>query len=249
MNIYQKLSEVQSKLKVAKENLNTFGNYKYRSCEDILEAVKPLLKDVGAAITLSDTVENIGDRNYIKATATFVDTDDCETREAIGITAYAREDENKKGMDLCQLTGSTSSYARKYALNGLFAIDDTKDSDATNEREVVREVKGYPTTPDTYTTTPNTPFQAKPFAEKSAFISEAQAKRIFGIAKNGKEKLTDDDKETVRLILGKYGYTDTKLVKWTDYEKICKEIADIQKLSEEDKKLNTPIKDNSGLPF
>jgi hypothetical protein len=225
MNIYQKLSEVQSKLKVAKENVNTFGNYKYRSCEDILEAVKPLLKDVGAALTLSDEAVCIGDRHYIKASANFVDTDDCEVREAIGVTAYAREDENKKGMDLCQLTGSTSSYARKYALNGLFAIDDTKDSDATNigEDKPVREVLTYPTASKMET------IELKSYDK---VISEAQAKRIFGIAKNGKPKLTDEDKENVKIILAKYGYTDSRAVKWTDYEKICKDIEEINQPEE-----------------
>lgn len=130
MNIYQKLALVQEKLKVSKDNFNKFGNYNYRSCEDILEGAKPLLKEVGAIVTLTDSVELIGDRHYIKATATFIDT---ETESLqISTCALAREDLTKKGMDLAQVTGSVSSYARKYALNGLFCIDDTKDSDTTN---------------------------------------------------------------------------------------------------------------------
>lgn len=130
MNIYEKLSTVQSKLKVSKENFNAFGKYKYRSCEDILEGVKPLLKEVKAIVTLTDSIELIGDRYYLKATATIIDS---ENEGKVEVSAYAREDLEKKGMDLAQVTGSVSSYARKYALNGLFCIDDTKDSDATNK--------------------------------------------------------------------------------------------------------------------
>lgn len=132
MNIYEKLAYIQSALKVSKENYNSFGNYKYRSCEDILEGVKPLLKEVGAVVTLTDNIEQIGDRFYVKATATLMDT---ESGNGISVDAYAREDLQKKGMDLAQVTGSVSSYARKYALNGLFCIDDTKDSDTTNKGE------------------------------------------------------------------------------------------------------------------
>jgi hypothetical protein len=122
------LQQIQAKLKAPKNQRNTFGNYNYRSCEDILEAVKPLLGEVGATLTISDELQNIGDRYYIRATATLK----CGT-ENTEVTAYAREDESRKGMDGSQITGSASSYARKYALNGLFLIDDTKDADATND--------------------------------------------------------------------------------------------------------------------
>lgn len=119
-----KLQEIQHKLKAPKGQYNSFGKYKYRSCEDILEAVKPILNEVGCTLTLSDEPVLIGDRYYIKATATLKGTDVNEV-----VTAYAREDLEKKGMDGCQVTGTASSYARKYALNGLFCIDDTKDAD------------------------------------------------------------------------------------------------------------------------
>lgn len=132
MNKYEKLLQVQSKIKVSKENFNAFGKYKYRSCEDILEAAKPLLKEVNAIVTLADEVVHIGDRFYVQATATFIDI---EKGDAIDVKALAREDETKKGMDLAQVTGSVSSYARKYALNGLFLIDDTKDSDNNNKED------------------------------------------------------------------------------------------------------------------
>ena len=129
MTIYEKLATIQSTLKAPKGQYNSFGKYKYRNCEDILEAVKPLLAEVKAVVIIGDELELIGSRFYVKATARFID---CETDAQITNTAYAREEDTKKGMDGSQITGASSSYARKYALNGLFAIDDTKDSDTTN---------------------------------------------------------------------------------------------------------------------
>lgn len=129
MNVYVKLANVQSALKAPKGQYNSFGKYKYRSCEDIVESVKPLLKQNGLLLTLTDEIVNIADRFYVKATATIIDTD---KGESVSVSAFAREEETKKGMDGSQVTGASSSYARKYALNGIFAIDDTKDSDSTN---------------------------------------------------------------------------------------------------------------------
>lgn len=126
MSVLEKLSYVQTELKAPKGSYNSFGKYKYRSCEDILEAAKPLLAKQKASLVLSDSIELIGYRYYVKATAQFVDT---ETGEKVENSAYARESIDKKGMDDSQITGATSSYARKYALNGLFLIDDTKDAD------------------------------------------------------------------------------------------------------------------------
>lgn len=128
-NIYSKLSIIQSDLKVPKNQYNKFGDYSYRNCEDILEALKPILKETGTVITLSDEIELLGNRYYIKATATLTDV---ESKESVLNSAFAREDETRKKMDGSQLTGSASSYARKYALNGLLAIDDTRDSDYLN---------------------------------------------------------------------------------------------------------------------
>lgn len=122
-----KLSIIQSEIKAPKGQMNKFGNYKYRSCEDIVEAAKPVLNKHGFALMLTDEVVMIGTRFYVKATAEISDGS-----EVYRSAAYAREEESKKGMDGAQITGAASSYARKYALNGLFAIDDTKDSDATN---------------------------------------------------------------------------------------------------------------------
>lgn len=137
MTIYEKLLRVQVELKAPKGQYNSFGKYKYRSCEDILTAVKPLLDKVGATITLSDDIFLVGDRFYVKATATFHDV---EKGSTITNSALAREDENKKGMDGSQITGTASSYARKYALNGLLLIDDTKDAD-TDENHNERKAK------------------------------------------------------------------------------------------------------------
>lgn len=124
----KKLSKVQSELKAPKNQRNNFGNYNYRSCEDILEAVKPLLAREGLVLTVCDDIELVGDRYYIKATATITDG-----TNSLSNSAFAREEESKRGMDASQLTGSTSSYARKYALNGLLCIDDNKDADDLNK--------------------------------------------------------------------------------------------------------------------
>ena len=152
-NVYLKLVKVQNELKAPKSQFNKFGNYAYRNCEDILEALKPLLNEVKAIVNISDEIVLVGERYYVKATVKFIDA---ETGEVVEASAMAREEESKKGMDSSQLTGSTSSYARKYALNGLFAIDDTKDSDTTNTHD-----KGN---------------------VKS--LSEAQLKRMYAIGKN-----------------------------------------------------------------
>lgn len=129
-NVYEKLLTVQSELKAPKSQYNSFGKYNYRSAEDIVEAAKPLCKAHGILLTLSDSVELVGEKAYIKATASVVDVADPSGR--VEVSAYAREPLDKKGMDDSQITGAASSYARKYALNGLFAIDDTKDVDSTN---------------------------------------------------------------------------------------------------------------------
>lgn len=126
MSVYKKLIEVQNKLKAPKTQYNSFGKYYYRNCEDILEAVKPILDSIKASLFIKDEIELIGDRFYVKAIVTFIDI---ETGENFSVSALARESEDKKGMDSAQVTGATSSYARKYALNGLFLIDDTKDND------------------------------------------------------------------------------------------------------------------------
>ena len=164
MNVYEKLIAIQSELKAPKSQYNNFGKYSYRNCEDILESLKPLLKEHKSTIYISDEIVTVLERFYVKATVTFIDA---ETGEKITNTAYAREEENKKGMDGSQVTGASSSYARKYALNGMFAIDDTKDSDFTN----------------TATKGDNTG------------LSEAQIKRLLAIA--SKVNISADDVKVV----------------------------------------------------
>lgn len=123
----ERVIAVQSQLKAPKNQRNNFGGYNYRNCEDILEAVKPLLKAEGLFLTITDDIVVLGDRFYVKATATLTDGE-----RSLSNQAFAREEATKKGMDGSQVTGAASSYARKYALNGLLAIDDTKDADALN---------------------------------------------------------------------------------------------------------------------
>lgn len=192
LNVYQKLNKVQTELKAPKGQFNKFGNYKYRSCEDILEGLKPLLKEVGAIVLLSDSVEFVEGRYYVKARAQFVDTD---TAEKIEVSAMAREDDSKKGMDSSQLTGSTSSYARKYALNGLFCIDDTKDSDATNDGS-----------------------QSNTQAQKSSndyTINQNQLKRLYAIASK-KGFNSETVKEHVKKRFGK----EPKELNKTEYDRV-----------------------------
>ena len=128
--IYKKLQEVQSALQVPKGQRNDFGKYNYRSAEDIMSAIKPYQEEQGLVTTVNCSIELLGDRYYVNALATITDV---ETGESISVGAQAREDESKKGMDASQITGSATSYARKYALAGLFAIDNEKDSDVTNK--------------------------------------------------------------------------------------------------------------------
>ena len=190
-NVYQKLMEVQSKLKAPKGQYNSFGKYSYRSCEDILEALKPLLNEVGAIVNISDQVKLIGDRYYVEATAMFLDVN---TGDTIISRAMAREDESKKGQDLAQLSGATSSYARKYALNGLFAIDDNKDADSTNTHG--KDIK------------PNmTPVSG---------LSEAQLKRLLAIGnKSGFNK--DTIVKTVKKLYG----CELKDMTREQYNEVC----------------------------
>ena len=128
-SLRQKLCNIQTQLNAPKGQTNAFGGYRYRSAEDILEALKPLLREYGCSLIIQDEIVDISNRVYVKATANIVDND---TDAVLSASAFAREAEVKKGMDAAQITGSASSYARKYALNGLFCIDDTKDADATN---------------------------------------------------------------------------------------------------------------------
>jgi hypothetical protein len=181
------LSEIQKQLKAPKGQFNSFGKYHYRSCEDILEAVKPLLGE--SVLTITDEIVLVGDRYYIKATARLIG----ET--AIEVSAYAREQAERKGMDESQVTGSASSYARKYALNGLFLIDDTKDADhGEPEKKEPKAVKREPAAPPTETKI------APP-----GVINDAQRIRFRAIATDA--KYTND---AVKKILTACGYSSSK---------------------------------------
>ena len=179
--IYEKLLAVQNELKAPKDKKNTFGGYNYRSCEGILEAVKPLLQEQGLMLTIKDEVVNIGDRYYVRATVLL---DDISSNGEIAITALAREEEAKKGMDASQITGTASSYARKYALNGLFLIDDTKDAD-TDEFHRTTQENGQKTN---VATQPN-----QPPAKKIALTQKIVDEKLKFI-------LEQTDKETVKNI-------------------------------------------------
>lgn len=172
MSVYLKLMNIQTALKAPKSQYNSFGKYSYRNCEDILEALKPLLLEEKAIVNITDEIILIGDRYYVKATARIIDA---ESGDFVEASALAREDATKKGMDSSQLTGSTSSYARKYALNGLFAIDDTKDSDTTN----------------THDKTDNT---------SNKKLSDAQIKRLYTVASLAKF----DNNKVNQMVLQKY---------------------------------------------
>ena len=175
MNIYEKLSIIQTKLKAPKGLYNSFGKYHYRSTENILEALKPILAEVKATIIITDTIEQVGDRYYIKSLASLHDAENIESYP-ITVSAYAREDEKKTGMDLAQLTGSCSSYARKYALNGLFALDNSElDPDSTNQHGKGETVE---TRTKTQTKVPNKP-KAQPFdVHKMVSIIKATAENL-----------------------------------------------------------------------
>ena len=207
MNIYEKLLKIQNELNCPKNQHNNFGNYDYRSCEDILEAVKPLLDKHKLTLIITDEIEQIGDRYYVKATTGLIDYEDMKDDDVAMITntAYAREDENKKGLDASQLTGATSSYARKYALNGLFCIDDTKDADTDAFKK--QQNKGNNKPQNTY---------QKPIQQAPKLISEAQCKRLYTIA-NG-------NNEVAKRVLERHGYESSVQIKVNDYEKICDEI-------------------------
>ena len=162
MAIYEKLIKVQTLLKAPKSQYNNFGKYNYRSCEDILEAVKPILEEVGLTLLITDTIEIIANRYYVKAECTLIDTED---GSSLKTTAYAREAEEKKGMDVAQVTGATSTYARKYALNGLFLIDDTKDDDFLNNGEQYKNAN-----------------ETK--SQQNKGLTEKQIKRLYAVAIN-----------------------------------------------------------------
>ena len=204
MNIYEKLSCIQNELKVPKNQFNKFGGYYFRSCEDILEAAKPICQKYKTVLVLTDFVEYIGNRYYIKAIARLIDVESQTegTLYFIENCAYAREDEVKKGMDQAQITGASSSYARKYALNGLLNLDDSKDND-TNEHQQELE-------------------NGDNMGELGeASIDEVKVQSLKSVIE--KKGLTPLQ---VEQGLNYFGYNKIEEIKVKDYMKICKSIAD-----------------------
>ena len=218
MNIYEKLNRIQVELKAPKNSYNNFGKYKYRNLESILEALKPLLDKYKCVLTVSDNIELIGERFYIKSTATLIDIEsgkiEGDFSNRITTVAYAREEDSKKGMDASQLTGASSSYARKYALNGLFAIDDTKDSDDMNqgEKPIIRSQNNPPKSAPAQqqTQTQQQDFNAN---SNSNLITESQAKRMYALAKG--------DIEILKKVLYQFDFTSSKEVTKDKYNSIC----------------------------
>jgi hypothetical protein len=188
----EELIYIQSELKAPKNQYNAFGKYKYRSCEDILEAVKPLLKEKGCYLVLSDEVKEVAGIPYVDATAIFI-----KGSESVTVKAQAGIDPNRKGMDIAQSFGSSSSYARKYALNGLFLIDDTKDADSTNDHG-----KATQSTPSTA--------PSKPTVAKSATVPKGERIKI----EDGDElflkvvKAVAEGKATIQQAIDKYSISE-----------------------------------------
>lgn len=224
INLSQKLLKIQSELKAPKGQYNSFGHYNYRNCEDILEALKPLLKETKTVLILQDEVVDIGNRFYVKAEALLLDAEEKIDVEEVGssfkATAFAREEESKKGMDGCQITGAASSYARKYALNGLFAIDDSKDADGDKTGQPpVKPSSVNPALGPFDDMQSSTPIQAQ--APVKAFVKTETTKQkyfvdMIGVTKSEKcVKITckqtgthNDIKGTIFRTLGKSGKTN-----------------------------------------
>lgn len=199
LSFFEKINFIQSELKAPKNQFNSFGNYSYRSCEDILEAVKPLMIKVGLVLTIEDDVILVGDRFYIKATATIGDGEN-----TISNSAMAREADQKRGMDSAQVTGATSSYARKYALNGLFCIDDTKDADSNEHKQQQDKYKDKQS---------NQPSDYKAKHEAIKTISEIAGKKTSG-------KSLQEKAEFMHRYMGVTNFDELKKFDLTQLNKI-----------------------------
>lgn len=208
-NILRKLNKIQKELKAPKNQYNDFAKFTYRSCEDILEGVKPLCEQYQCAIFLTDSVKMVGDRYYIEATATIFDV---ESEESYTTVAYAREEDKKDKMDRSQTTGSASSYARKYALNGLLAIDDTKDSDSLEPDKPAAQPKKTE-----YKSVQKVPTSSAQYAKENKEdkpITEAQRKRLFALGVEA----------DIRAVMAEYKIEHTADIKMSQYDEICKKV-------------------------
>lgn len=204
-NLIKSLSAIQSELKAPKSQYNSFGKYKYRNCEDIMEAVKPLLSKHGMSMVITDQVIEKEGRFYVEAEVILFDKDG----ESLSVTAWAREEENKKGMDGSQVTGASSSYARKYALNGLFLIDDTKDADSTqgSDQDESKPARGgrIISKPDASRPTGGTQAKEENIMDKAVqYVKSAPNKTAAynQIIKKYGDQLTDKQKEGLKKFVG-----------------------------------------------
>lgn len=207
MNIQEKLLYIQAKVKAPKNLYNSFGKYSYRNAEGILEAVKPFLDEMKCTLTISDEIVAVGDRIYVKANATLWDT---EKIDVIAVSAYAREAETKKGMDDSQVTGTASSYARKYALNGLFLLDDTKDADTDEYQKTVREQSGEKVeekvpqkVTDKVTDKPLTQYASEPAIKTIKIMVDKAGLTLDKVLKKPIEELTADEATKMIIALKK----------------------------------------------
>lgn len=229
------LAKIQQELKAPKNQFNKFGGYKYRNAEDILESVKPLLKEHDCVLTLCDEIVNIGARFYVRATATLTDT---KENESVIVSALAREEEIKKGMDGSQITGASSSYARKYALNGLFLIDDTKDSDFTNTHDKPEKSEDKPKTRsfnDRLTA-------CKTFEDVTAVyqeMNEDERKENYNLMQIIKRRIYKDNFDSILKNMKKNHWTDKKQI---DLEDMISHEPDEKKKNEMIAKLEERVK-------
>lgn len=221
--VFTTLRNIQGELVAPKGQYNSFGKYNYRSAEDILEAVKPLLKKYDASIVLSDEIIQIGDRYYVEATATLY-----AAGEAMGNKAYAREDENKKGMDGSQITGTASSYARKYALNGLLLIDDNKDAD-TDEYQEQNSGSQKQATQQKKQSSQAGSTRKPPASNKSKTITGAQAKALRMELKNMAEATGSPVVAIGNWFIGKMGVDKPESIPAERLKEAQKLIADAKK--------------------
>ena len=211
-NVLQKLLKVQLELKAPKNQYNEFGRFYYRSCEDILEGTKPLCEKYNCLILLTDNIKMVGDRIYVEATATFFDID---SEECIVSVACAREEDKKDKMDRSQTTGSASSYARKYALNGLLQIDDVKDADGLEPDKQPKPAPKPVPKPAAKPATPKVPTSSTEYAKQTPKnITEAQRKRLFALG----------NEADIRAVMKEYQIEHTADIPMSKYDEICKKV-------------------------
>lgn len=223
MNIYEKLSEIQNELKVPKGQKNTFGNYNYRSCEDIVETSKPICKKHKTVLVLTDGMIQLADRFYIESSAVLYDL---ESEQKIVNQGYARESLTKKGMDDSQITGAASSYARKYALNGLFAIDDTKDADTDAYKNQEGKEKAKPVTisDEEYD---------RIFDEQNDLVTDKEVQTLRKLLTTPTKEATN---KNINGILNKYNKFRLEELTMAEYVEIVHYIEDLKKKQKENMK-------------